>query len=509
MYIPEITAIIGILATSFIFYMYARRINLSEKTTIDGYMVANSTLKKSQFSNTFSASNISLCMIVIFYGSNAKSLGLFLFSSCTTYLLGHLAFVWLIRKTNFDLSECKTLTDLVNLIFPNRAVVLLVSLMSISSYILLAYVELYIGSVLFSIFLPEGIVYQTISFLAIGILVLLYVRLGGYKALVVTDRWQLGLITLSIGSILIFGLIVPVSNNSSFTDVIVNMTNYTESTWYGIVFSLWLLMINSIYGFSQVSSWQRVHASSDHDMSWKGIVDSSWKVIMLFSMTILGFILLISKGYEFTSIIDYLYLVRDTGGISKYILFPVMLIGYSSMVFSSADVAIIGVNYSLTDRSGFYQYFSKLDEKSLRRALSNMTLAILLILTFFYYLNYSALGEWLMPIIFTACSQLGVLAPIPIFTILYLKKYGELPKIETSKRNILIFFNGIFLSWIVLFLGTYLSKTTGKQIFSLLPLPVGIIFTASAIIAITRTKNVLLGGRTPPIQTKKYGVHYE
>lgn len=509
MHVPEIIAIIGILITSTIFYMYARRINLKEKTTLDGYMVANSSLNTSQFSNTFSASNISLCLIVIFYGSNAKSLGLFLFSSCTTYLLGHLAFVWLIRKTKFDLSKCKTLTDLVNLIFPNRTVVLLVSLMSITSYILLAYVELYIGSVLFSIFLPEGIFYQTLSFLAIGILVLLYVRLGGYKALVVTDRWQLGLITLSIGSILIYGLIVPTFNDSAVTDVIINITKYTESTWYGVVFSLWLLMINSVYGFSQVSSWQRVHASSDHEMSWKGIVDSSWKVILLFSMTIFGFLLLVAKGYEFTSIVDYLYLVRDTGGISKYILFPVMVVGYSSMVFSSADVAIIGVNYSLTDRSSFYQYFSKLDEKRLRKALSNLTLVILVVLTFFYYLNYSALSEWLMPIIFTACSQLGVLAPIPIFTILYLKKYGELPKIETSKRNILIFFNGILLSWIGLFLGTYLSKTTGKQIFSLLPLPVGIIFTTCAIIAIARAKTALLGGRTPPIQTKKYGVHYE
>ncbi len=487
MYAPEILAILGLIISSSVFYLYARMVN-KETMSLDGFMIADSTLNKSQFSNTFTASNVSLCLTVIFFGGNAKNLGLFLLASPITYLWGHFFFIWLLKQTKLDLSNCRTLADLVGLVFPNRAVVLLVSLMTLSSYILLVFVELYIGSVLFSFFLPQGILYQTMSFFAIGILVLMYVRLGGYRAIVKTDKWQLTLMILAIGGIFVYGLIVPVANDSTTQEVLFNMTKYTGDTLFGIIFSLWLALINSIYAFAQVSNWQRASATKDHDISWKGLINSSWKVIALFVIITVGFLLLVAKGYEFVSIVDYLRLVRDTGGISSYVIFPLMVVGFSSMVFSSADVAIIAVNYSLADKNSFLDYFSNLNEKALRRALSNTTLAILLILTIFYWLQFSSLNEWLMPIIFTACSQLGVLTPVPIFMILYLKKYGELPSINTSRRNILIFFNGMLLAWIGLFIGTYLSKTTGNQLFSLLPLPVGILFTLGAIITISNAK---------------------
>ncbi len=37
-------------------------------------------------------------------------------------------------------------------------------------------------------------------------------------------------------------------------------------------------------------------------------------------------------------------------------------------------------------------------------------------LTIIYWLQFSGLQEWLMPLIYTACGQLAILTPIPIYS---------------------------------------------------------------------------------------------
>jgi Na+/proline symporter len=418
--------------------------------------------------------------------TNASVFGWFLIISPLTYLLGHYFFVGLIRNCNLNVKNCRTLSDLVYRVYPSRSIAVLITLMTASSYIMLVFLELYIGSVLFSIFLPQGILYQTCSFLILGVIVLAYVKIGGFAAIVQTDKIQLILMISSIAAVLVFSIISP-ANDNTVKQILINTTRYTSEGWFILLFSIWLTFINSIHAFGMVSNWQRLASSRDHDVSWRGLINSSWKVIFLLFATIVGFVVLNAKNYHVNNLLDFLYLVRDTGGISTFILFPMLIVGFASMVFSSADVALIAIGYSLADQNSFAKLFSRLKEEQLRKIISNATLVMLLILTVIYWLQFAVLQDLLLPLIYTISGQLAVLCPIPIFVLLQLKRDGVMPKIMRSKRKTYMFFSSIMTSWILLFIGAYLTRITQNQLWALLSMPIGAAVISVSILNILVT----------------------
>ena len=472
MYTSEILAIMGLLFSSYVFYRYARKVN-SEELTLNGFMCADGKLNKNQFSNTFAASSFSLGMTVMYLMGNAAYLGWFLLVSPATYLIGHYLFIYLVKEANFDIKNCRTLSDIVYLIFPSKKIAFLITAMTLSSYVMLVFIELYIGSVLFSFFLPESTLYQTIAFLLIGMLVLSYVRLGGYKAIVQTDKWQLFLMISAMGAICCYGVIAPVKNEANLSQIIINTTSYSADNWFVFIFIIWLTLINSVIGITQITNWQRVAATESAEVSLRGMVNSSWKVLSLLLLTIIGFILVNAKGYQIQSLSHYLTLVKTSGGISSYLLFPVMIVGMASMVFSSADVALIAIGYTLTDQNSLFKYFSSINEKKLRSVLTIGTLVMLGILSIIFYMQFSGLQQWLLPLMYTTCGQLIVLCPIPIYVLMKMKRNEEFYPVAVNSKNIFLMFLGIISAWMLLFVGAYLSKITGDQLYALMAMPIG------------------------------------
>lgn len=481
----NLIAILGLMLSSYIFYIYAKEVN-KKNLTMDSFLINDGKVDKSEFSGTFAASNFSLAITLLYLMTNASVFGWFLVISPLTYLLGHYFFVGLVRKCNLDLKNCRTLSDLVYRVYPSRSIAILITLMTASSYIMLVFLELYIGSVLFSIFLPQGILYQTCSFLILGIIVLSYVKIGGFAAIVQTDKIQLILMLGAITAVFVFSIICP-ANDNTVKQILINTTKYTSEGWFILLFSVWLTFINSIHAFGMVSNWQRLASSKDHDVSWRGLINSSWKVIFLLSATIIGFVVLNAKNYQINNLLEFLYLVRDTGGISTFILFPVLIVGFASMVFSSADVALIAIGYSLADRNSFAKHFTKLEEKQLRKIITNATLVMLLVLTVIYWLQFAVLQDLLLPLIYTISGQLAVLCPIPIFVLLKLKKDGVMPKIVNSRKKTYVLFGSIMTSWVLLFVGAYLTKITQNQLWALLSMPIGAVVISVSILNILVT----------------------
>ena len=218
------------------------------------------------------------------------------------------------------------------------------------------------------------------------------------------------------------------------------------------------------------------------------MVHSSWKVLTLLLLTIIGFILINAKGYQIQSLSQYLNLVKNSGGISSYLLFPVMIVGMASMVFSSADVALIAIGYTLTDQNSLFKYFSSINEKKLRHVLTIGTLIMLVILSIIFYMQFSVLQELLLPLIYTISGQLVVLTPIPVYVLLKMKKNEEFYPIFVNKKNVFLIFLGIVSAWILLFVGAYLSKITGDQLYALMSMPIGGIIVLIAIMLIRNNK---------------------
>ncbi|NQY41726.1 MAG: hypothetical protein HRT87_00020 [Legionellales bacterium] len=467
---PEILALIGIFLSCIVFYLYARGVN-KEELTLESFMLSDRNLNKSQFSNTFAASSFSLAMNTMFLFANCQNYAIFMLIAPITYLMGHYIFISLIRKSSIDINDCRTVSDLCYKFFPSKSVAILITIMTLTSYIMLIFIELYIGSMVLTFFFPEKLIYQTLSFLCIGIIVLLYVRLGGYKALVRTDKWQLGLMMLATSLITIYAIHAPTINLATTQAITKSMLFPTLSMFEVITFMSWLTILNLLTPFAQVANWQRVAAAQTTNISWKGLIYGTRHVLVLFLLTLFGFMLLKAKGYHLSTLVDFLKLVKTSDGLSAYCIFPLMIVGFCSMVFSSADVAIISVTYALADKNSFGEKLGAMNDNSLRKTLTLLITVILMILTVIYWLQFTVLQEWLLPLIYVVCGQIAILTPLPLY-ILYLDIRGLLIIHEKSSSSVsTLLLLGILLSWFLLFLFTYISKLTGSQYWSQLSVP--------------------------------------
>ena len=485
---PETLAIGGLVLSCAVFFFHAVKVS-KEYLTLDAFMLSDSTLNKSQFGNTFAASSISLATFIIFFFFSAGIYGLWLLVSPFAYLLGQYLFVLIIKSSNVDLKDCRTLSDFVYKYFPSKIVARLITSMTLVSYITLVFLELYIGSIVFSIFLPDSVLYQTISFFAMGVLTLIFVRLGGYKALIQTDAWQLTLMIAATTLIFVFSIIAPSTNNDSGFKLIANSLSYTGESWFIFWFVVWLTFLNIVTPFTQLPLWQRIAASKDKSVSLQGVLHSSWKVVALCVLPILGFVLLNAKGYTFSSFTDFLNTIKDTNVFAGYIIFPLLIVGLCSTVFSSADTSIIAITYALSDRNTFLSTFSKMSEARLRQALTLIVVFILINLTIIYWAQHAGLQNWLVPIIYAFCGLLSVLSPIPVYILYKLSQGEDFAPISVTKTRTFLLFTSILLAWAILLFNTYLSKTTGSQFWSQLSLPLGILIVGGAACSVYKMSN--------------------
>ena len=495
--LPEMLCIIGLIVSASVFYWHARLVS-QRKLGLDGFMLANKELNKNQFGHTFSASSYSLGMMVPFLLINSKIFGIFILVSPLTFVAGYIFFTWVIKNSNIDLDDCRTLSDIIYKIYPNKTIAKLITCITITSYVMLLFIEIYTGTCILTVFLGEHLGFQTIAFFLIGIVSLLYVLLGGMVSLVITDKYQLLMAMFAVFSIFVFGLLAPSLSPIAMSNIMTGITNYTADTVSMAWFLIWLAFINFVAPFTQLVCYQRLSATSSKDASWKGIIKGSRKLLLMLLLTVFGFMLLHLKGYEIKGLNDFFLLVKNGDLFSRIVLFPILITGGLSMIFSSTDIAIIAIFYALSDSNTFKEKFNNLDDVQLRKTLKIFTIIILAVLTVIYWLQYAGMQSWLMPLIYTTCSQLAILAGIPIYFIYKLKREGRFIPIKATRKNSLILFGSISFSWALLFVGGYFSKITGSAYHSLISMPIGTIIIFCSVIwtdFYSKTGN-LYGGAT-------------
>jgi hypothetical protein len=499
---PEAISVLGLIVSGIIFYWYASKVN-QEKLTLDNFMVSSDqSLTKGQYSSTWAASSFSLGMTVVFLLGACKQYGIFIIVSPITFVAGHIFFTWAVKNSNLDVRNCRTISDICYIIYPSKCVSRIITGLTMGSYIMLLFLELYVATVLLTIFLGDSIALKGFMFLGIGIIALLYVRLGGYKAIVKTDKWQLTMMLLSVVAILVYGLMIPALNSKGVSEILQGMVNYTADPVSMVTMMIWLAAINAVYPFAQLANIQRLTATKCKQTSFKGVLHGSWKLLVLFLFTIFGFLLIHGKGYNMHNINDFLMLVRNGDSFASYILFPLLTTGFASMIFSSTDICIIAISYALADSNTFQKQLSNMKEKTLRKTLTIFIITLLVMLTIIYWLQFSGLQEWLMPVIYTTCGQLAILTPIPIYAVLKLTKQKKLEPIKVNKKNTFIIFNSILFAWFLLFLGAYLSKTLGQEYWSLASMPVGGILVFMSILIAKSLENTTFSAKKVSILGK-------
>ena len=447
--IPELVALAGLVLSSLIFYVYAYKVN-RKNLNMEGFTLSNRSLSDKQFSNTFAASSLSLATVIIFFISTHELYGLFLLVCPITFLAGQYFFFYVVKRCKVDFGNYRTISDLVYAVFPSKKIARLITAITLTSFIGIAFIELYVGSVILTFFLPKSALWQTFSFFALGIIVLLYIRLGGYKAIVKTDKWQLSLMMLAIGAIFVFSLFLPYSQSANTT--VNSFFYFSENPWLILIFSIQILFNNMAVSFTQLSFWQRVVASASLDEAWQGLKKSTWKTLFIWTVPILAFVLLRTKGYNINDLTNFLNFTRETSFLTSVILFPMIIVGFASALFSSADVAIIAIVHALADKNTFLKPFENLPYARFKKYLTLFTISILIVLSVLYWIKYLELTNYFVPLVYSCLGQMIMLFPVSSYA-MYKISRGQ----YAINFNHNILFLGILAGWGCVLSGVILS----------------------------------------------------
>jgi Na+/proline symporter len=449
----DILASIGLAISAIVFVGLAFD-SRSDKLAVEEYLLFSHTGTSREFGPSFAAASTSLATVIIFFLSTSQLYGPFLFWCGFTYFSGQALFLYLMKEAELKTSELSTNADYWLSFAQAPVSAFMIGLMTISSFVLILFVELYIGSVIVNYYFSDiGLLGKAISFLLLGAIVIAYVKLGGIKVVFKTDGWQLRLMVLSMLVFILFAVFsVPINDESE--NLSPQLLNFSASNVEIFLFCAWIAIINFTLPFTQLSSWQRVAAMKSPKEAWSGLLKTAPQFLLIWMLPVLALMVLNSKGYSLTSLPLLFDAMRSPGGAISGLLYPLLFVGFASALFSTADTAMIAVQLAVSDKSTFGSKLIAKKGSDLRRSLLWFTGLLVFCLAVLFGLAESKIDKWFMPIVFAIFSTLGVIAPQLLFGLIYAKK--GIYKYKLSRFGDWANFLGILGGWLVIVVATVL-----------------------------------------------------
>lgn len=464
--IIEITKFISIfcLAIMFIFYYYHARALSKKVYTLGDFTLGDRTITAIPFSNTMSASCVSLAVVIVFFVETQADYGLLLILDTIFYLSGQLLFHYTIKKVSKKVPQISSITELWYYLFSDTKLTHLISIIIITSIIAALFVEIYIGSVIVSTLFPDNNFYQSLAYFGIGLLVVQTVKLGGFSAVVYTDTWQFWLIVLASVSVFIAALVLePTYTNYDLDIVINNIFSFKESHLNAFLFLCWLLVTDLLLPFSQLSNWQRIAATESLETAWKGLISSLWKIGFITLIPLTSFILIRAKGYQYYTLDELLNIILIHIQYAKIILLPLIIIGFAAALLSTADTLVVAFIYALSDQRLLGSNLNNINSSvPLKKKINVIVYVLLLILTFAYTTNNTICSDLFLPVVFALFSQTTILTPLICYALFY--AYNFYPSTPFHSKNLFIF---LTLAWSIIIGGSVLNFYTQNKSWAL------------------------------------------
>lgn len=412
--LPDIVAIGGMLVSVVMFVIMASS-RTRKALSIESVLLADRSANSSQFGASFAAASSSLATVLIFFLNTSVQFGYLLFWCGATYLFGQIVFIRFLKdKVKIQTSEMTTNADFflgkTGSIFSSRVIAFL----TFFTFLAILFLEIYIGSEILRYYIGlSSNVAQLIAFTLLGLVVISYVRLGGLRVVFKTDVWQLLLMSLACIALLIFAFLQPASENQAA------QRSYFEFAATGndvIWFMAWILVVNLTLPFTQLSSWQRLAATKSTKEAYEGLIKTIPQFSIIWFIPVIAFIILNAKGLQFGSLSDVFDSVKAIDPTIAVALFPLIFVGFASALFSTADTALVALQFSISDRATFGPVIAGKSERRIGTIYLVMTSAIVALLGALYALAESY-QSWFMPLIFIVFGQLTIIAPQLIYAL--------------------------------------------------------------------------------------------
>lgn len=315
--------------------------------TGEQFFFAGRSARVGQLSNAWAATTVSFAVGLFYYMQVSYQYGAWIFLiSIATYLAGNLLFIHVARKTN-ELGNFQSLGHLVRRGSGSITLGTLVNLGGLVSLVSLIFLELVLGAALIgSLFKGAPATAEPIFFFVMLGIVGSYVMLGGMRAVLASDRWQLWMVRLSIlalGAIGIATALMAQANgmwrlrlepNLPFFDEALTQTDILSFVLFGIV-------VNSLTLFTQGSSWQLL-ASTEPKHRARALLGGVIQAFSIFTISISVAFAFRSSGLTIASPADVFAPATALGEVGTHFLIPIMFAGFLAAMVSTADTALLG-----------------------------------------------------------------------------------------------------------------------------------------------------------------------
>lgn len=452
MMFTDVLAIVGLAFSAAVFLLLAFQ-SVQKKSTVESYLLASRSANREDFGPSMVAASTSLATVVLFFLATAQTYGVALLFCGISYLAGQAVFLHILTSNKIDTGELTTNTAFWFSLTGARRSSIFIAIMNITTFAVIFFVELYVGSVIVEYYFPAASQWgKALAFTGISALVISYVRIGGMQAVLKSDAWQMRLMLVSVTALMGFAVLAPATNEAS--GVTMQSLVSFDADWKQVVlFCAWISVLNFTLPFTQLSSWQRIASTNSASEAWSGLIRSIPQFLAIWVLPVLAFVVLIAKGYSFTDVTSLFDAMRHDAGGAEMMLYPMVFIGFASALFSTADTAMIAFMFASADT----QFNDWTDSKKLRRRLTLATIGMTAILVIVYIVAEAKLATWFIPIVFAIFGQLALIAPQMLYA-LQRRLSGKGPH-QFSRLGDRLNVSFMVMAWVCLLALTYLQAT--------------------------------------------------
>jgi hypothetical protein len=318
------------------------------------------------FGISIAAASCPLSTVFFLFFTTGRSYGIRLFLCPIMFGLGTLLMFWVYRKTDeagYFVQRDQSSEELVGLI------PYLVERLSGSSFIGRTFLALCILPMIGLLSLEIGVGTHVIGYITSGtlhfaasgdrqllvfvlfvLLLLGYVFVGGFRAVIASDIWQYKIIMVAV-LISLSTFLITLSHQAS--SVKWNTLWFTSTNNFA-GFYVQIFVVNLIAPVGLATSWQRFRAFSrvQADLSlgiraalrktvllWGGLIATSLCIVLLATNS--------TRTFADTSLSDVFTFIQQSGDWCQFLVFPLLLVGALSAMYSTSDTCVSALLYLL------------------------------------------------------------------------------------------------------------------------------------------------------------------
>ncbi len=267
-----------------VWYIYIAYGMRSELKSLDQFFPLTRFVKGDQYGRSTAAAGVSLATVILALVNLAPWVGIGLLVTVASYVAGFILLYLCVPTILRANPANETIQAFLGKAYGSGRVKQVAVLFSFIGYVSIFSMELLVGVTVLEPFMGDNVL--IISFLYL-LFILAYSCLGGFRAIVATEQWQIRFVVVAVLAML--AAIPMVAANSAASIDYSAIADKVLTTWGApLTFTIGIIFMNLPAAISDSGSWQRLCATRSEEDAKQGIRKAIPLFIMIWGVLILG-----------------------------------------------------------------------------------------------------------------------------------------------------------------------------------------------------------------------------